>query len=108
MFLEFLFSISIFIIYRKISSSYKTISSFLSPTPQVEWVKMGQRLPTKATIESHGKLLIIPDVEQEDGGKYMCKAKNTLGEAVHYFTVTVEGIFFPELNPEANGKQISQ
>ncbi|CAF96910.1 unnamed protein product, partial [Tetraodon nigroviridis] len=61
------------------------------PTPQVEWVKMGQRLPTKATIESHGKLLFVPTVEQEDGGKYMCKAKNTLGEAVHYFTVTVEG-----------------
>lgn len=60
------------------------------PTPQVEWVKMGQRLPTKAKTESHGKLLIVPDVEQEDGGKYMCKAKNTLGEAVHYFTVTVE------------------
>lgn len=69
---------------------------------------MGQRLPTKAKTESHGKLLIVPDVEQEDGGKYMCKAKNTLGEAVHYFTVTVEGIFFPELKPEANGKQISQ
>uniref|UniRef100_A0A674PM47 Neural cell adhesion molecule L1-like protein n=1 Tax=Takifugu rubripes TaxID=31033 RepID=A0A674PM47_TAKRU len=60
------------------------------PTPQVEWVKMGQHLPTKAKMESHGKLLIVPDVEQEDGGKYMCKAKNTVGEAVHYFTVIVE------------------
>lgn len=69
---------------------------------------MGQRLPTKAKIESHGKLLIVPDVEQEDGGKYMCKAKNPLGEAVHYFTVTVEGIAFPERKSEANIKQISQ
>ncbi|XP_056886175.1 neural cell adhesion molecule L1-like protein isoform X2 [Takifugu flavidus] len=60
------------------------------PTPQVEWMKMGQHLPTKAKTESHGKLLIVPDVEQEDGGKYMCKAKNTVGEAVHYFTVIVE------------------
>lgn len=66
---------------------------------------MGQRLPTKATIESHGKLLFVPTVEQEDGGKYMCKAKNTLGEAVHYFTVTVEGMIFPELKPNANRKQ---
>lgn len=74
--------------------------SFLSPTPQVEWVKMGQRLPTKARIESHGKLLIVPDVEQDDGGKYMCKAKNTHGEAVHYFTVTVEGTFSPEPKPD--------
>lgn len=69
---------------------------------------MGQHLPTKAKTESHGKLLIVPDVEQEDGGKYMCKAKNTVGEVVHYFTVTVEGIFLPEPNPEENIKQLSQ
>lgn len=61
---------------------------------------MGQSLPEKAKIESHGKLLIVPDVEQEDGGKYMCKAKNSLGEAVHYFTVTVEGMFFPKIKPD--------
>uniref|UniRef100_A0A671YXI3 Cell adhesion molecule L1-like b n=1 Tax=Sparus aurata TaxID=8175 RepID=A0A671YXI3_SPAAU len=60
------------------------------PTPQVEWVKMGHQLPSKAKVENHGKLLIVPRVEQEDSGKYMCKAKNTLGEAVHYFPVTVE------------------
>uniref|UniRef100_A0A8C4ID35 Neural cell adhesion molecule L1-like protein n=1 Tax=Dicentrarchus labrax TaxID=13489 RepID=A0A8C4ID35_DICLA len=61
------------------------------PTPQVEWVKVGHRLPIKAKLENHGKLLIVPRVEQEDSGKYMCKAKNALGEAVHYFTVTIEG-----------------
>ncbi|XP_022078117.1 neural cell adhesion molecule L1-like protein isoform X2 [Acanthochromis polyacanthus] len=60
------------------------------PTPQVEWVKVGHQLPVKATLESHGKLLIVPRVEQEDSGKYMCKAKNPLGEIFHYFTVTVE------------------
>uniref|UniRef100_A0A8C4IFI8 Neural cell adhesion molecule L1-like protein n=1 Tax=Dicentrarchus labrax TaxID=13489 RepID=A0A8C4IFI8_DICLA len=60
------------------------------PTPQVEWVKVGHRLPIKAKLENHGKLLIVPRVEQEDSGKYMCKAKNALGEAVHYFTVTIE------------------
>uniref|UniRef100_A0A4W6FUJ0 protein-tyrosine-phosphatase n=1 Tax=Lates calcarifer TaxID=8187 RepID=A0A4W6FUJ0_LATCA len=60
------------------------------PTPKVEWVKMGHHLPDKAKPESHGKLLIVSAVEQEDSGKYMCKAKNTLGEVVHYFTVTVE------------------
>ncbi|XP_077386051.1 neural cell adhesion molecule L1-like protein isoform X7 [Festucalex cinctus] len=60
------------------------------PTPEVEWVKMGHKLPAKAKLESHGKLLIVPSIEQEDSGKYMCKAKNILGEVVHYFTVTVE------------------
>ncbi|XP_057701817.1 neural cell adhesion molecule L1-like protein isoform X3 [Corythoichthys intestinalis] len=60
------------------------------PTPQVEWVKMGHKLPVKAKVESHGKLLIVPSVEQEDSGKYMCKAKNRLGEVVHYFTINIE------------------
>ncbi|XP_068598340.1 neural cell adhesion molecule L1-like protein isoform X1 [Brachionichthys hirsutus] len=60
------------------------------PTPRVEWVKMGHQLPMKAKLENHGKLLIVPRAEQEDGGKYMCKAKNMLGEASLYFTVTVE------------------
>uniref|UniRef100_A0A8C3AQ76 Neural cell adhesion molecule L1-like protein n=1 Tax=Cyclopterus lumpus TaxID=8103 RepID=A0A8C3AQ76_CYCLU len=60
------------------------------PTPQVEWVKMGHQLPVKAKLENHGKLMIVPRVDREDGGKYMCKAKNALGEAVHYFTLMVE------------------
>ncbi|KAM4587985.1 neural cell adhesion molecule L1-like protein isoform 2-T8 [Odontesthes bonariensis] len=60
------------------------------PTPEVEWVKIGHQLPEKATKENHGKLLHIPGAEQGDSGKYMCKARNPLGEDVHYFTVTVE------------------
>nr|XP_046240743.1 neural cell adhesion molecule L1-like protein isoform X2 [Scatophagus argus] len=60
------------------------------PTPQVEWVKVGHRLPTKTKLENHGKLLIVPRAEREDSGKYMCKAKNAHGETIHYFTVTVE------------------
>ncbi|KAK7916150.1 hypothetical protein WMY93_011911 [Mugilogobius chulae] len=60
------------------------------PTPQVEWFKIGHELPEKASVENHGKLLVVSRAEQEDSGKYMCKAKNALGEAVHYFTVIVE------------------
>ncbi|XP_029990731.1 LOW QUALITY PROTEIN: neural cell adhesion molecule L1-like protein [Sphaeramia orbicularis] len=70
------------------------------PTPEVEWMRVAHELPQKAQVESHGKLLIIPRAEQEDSGKYLCKAKNRLGEAVHYFTVTVEEppewVFEPE------------
>ncbi|XP_056606250.1 neural cell adhesion molecule L1-like protein isoform X3 [Triplophysa dalaica] len=60
------------------------------PTPKVEWVRMGHKLPEKAVVESHGKLLTKEMVNEEDEGKYMCKAKNLHGEAVHYFHVTVE------------------
>uniref|UniRef100_UPI003AAB0F25 neural cell adhesion molecule L1-like protein n=1 Tax=Centroberyx gerrardi TaxID=166262 RepID=UPI003AAB0F25 len=80
------------------------------PTPQVEWVKMGHKLPDKATVENHGKLLIVPRVEEEDNGKYMCKAKNSLGEAVHYFTVTVEEppewVFEPESQLKMIGSDV--
>nr|XP_043880085.1 neural cell adhesion molecule L1-like protein isoform X2 [Solea senegalensis] len=71
------------------------------PTPQVEWVKMGHHLPLKAKKENHGKLLIVPRVDQEDSGKYMCLAKNELGEAMHYFTVTVEEPPEWEFEPES-------
>uniref|UniRef100_A0A665VUF5 protein-tyrosine-phosphatase n=1 Tax=Echeneis naucrates TaxID=173247 RepID=A0A665VUF5_ECHNA len=81
-----------------------------SPTPQVEWVKMGHQLPVKAKLENHGKLLIVPTVEQEDSGKYMCKAKNVLGETFHYFTVTVEEppewVFEPESQLNMIGSEV--
>lgn len=62
-----------------------------SPTPKIEWVRMGHRLPDRATIENHGKLLSIDRVNEDDSGKYMCKARNILGEANHSFDVSVEG-----------------
>lgn len=63
-----------------------------SPTPKVEWVKTGfKKLPEKAVVESHGKLLTIEMVNEEDEGEYMCKAKNPHGEVVHNYHVTVEG-----------------
>ncbi|XP_035760919.1 neural cell adhesion molecule L1-like protein isoform X6 [Neolamprologus brichardi] len=70
------------------------------PTPQVEWMKMGHKFPSKVKFENHGKLVIVPRAELEDSGKYMCKAKNPLGEVQHTFTVTVEEppewVFEPE------------
>lgn len=60
---------------------------------------MGPRLPAKAKVENHGKLLMVPDVQQEDGGNYMCRARNLLGDTVHYFTVTVEGSHTPRPLP---------
>uniref|UniRef100_G3PD59 Neural cell adhesion molecule L1-like protein n=1 Tax=Gasterosteus aculeatus aculeatus TaxID=481459 RepID=G3PD59_GASAC len=70
------------------------------PTPSVEWVKLGHQLPDKVRLENHRKRLIVPKVDREDDGKYMCKAKNALGEATHYFTLTVEEppewVFEPE------------
>lgn len=65
---------------------------FLRPTPAIEWIKMWDNLPTRTQIKNYGKLLTIPNVTDQDEGKYMCKAKNDLGEAVHHFQVVVEGM----------------
>ena len=62
-----------------------------SPTPIIKWEKLGHKLPDKARVEHHGKLLVVPSVDEGDNGKYMCKASNSHGVAQHFFTVTVEG-----------------
>lgn len=60
------------------------------PTPRVEWFKVGHGLPDRAIVENHGKVLKIPEVQQEDEGQYTCKAKNSHGETGHFFHVIVE------------------
>ncbi|XP_041801403.1 neural cell adhesion molecule L1-like protein isoform X2 [Chelmon rostratus] len=60
------------------------------PTPKVRWMKMGDELPSQTEFNNFGKLLTISAVEERDGGKYMCTAENSAGEAVHYFDVIVE------------------
>uniref|UniRef100_A0A8C9S0S4 Neural cell adhesion molecule L1-like protein n=1 Tax=Scleropages formosus TaxID=113540 RepID=A0A8C9S0S4_SCLFO len=60
------------------------------PTPKIEWTKMGKGLPERVSVQNHGKLLTVLRVQEEDNGKYMCRARNAHGEAEHYFHVTVE------------------
>ncbi|XP_041945854.1 neural cell adhesion molecule L1-like protein isoform X3 [Alosa sapidissima] len=60
------------------------------PTPKVEWFKVGHGLPDRAIVENHGKVLRIPQVQQEDEGQYKCKAKNSHGEVAHSFHAIVE------------------
>ncbi|CAL8369397.1 unnamed protein product [Lota lota] len=60
------------------------------PTPLVEWIKLGEKLPSRTKIQNFGKLLNISHGSEKDDGKYMCKAKNIAGEYVHYFDVMFE------------------
>lgn len=54
-------------------------------------MKMGDELPARTKLDNFGKLLTIAAIEESDEGKYMCLAKNSAGQAVHYFDVIVEG-----------------
>uniref|UniRef100_W5MUN0 Neural cell adhesion molecule L1-like protein n=1 Tax=Lepisosteus oculatus TaxID=7918 RepID=W5MUN0_LEPOC len=76
------------------------------PTPSYEWVRVGADMPEQARKENHGKLIRIPNVQEEDDGKYMCKAKNSLGEVHHYFHVTVEEPPQWDFKPESQIKVI--
>lgn len=69
----------------------KSAIRLCSPTPKVKWMKMGDRMPTRAQYLNYGKLLTISAAQENDGGKYMCTATNSAGEDVHYFDVLVEG-----------------
>ncbi|XP_056279234.1 neural cell adhesion molecule L1-like protein isoform X3 [Pseudoliparis swirei] len=60
------------------------------PTPTMSWIKMGDKLPLRTQFNNFGKLLSISSVDESDSGKYMCKAHNSEGEAVHYIDVIVE------------------
>ncbi|XP_052415487.1 neural cell adhesion molecule L1-like protein isoform X9 [Carassius gibelio] len=72
------------------------------PTPEVEWVKIGShKLPERVVVESHGKLLTVEMVNEEDEGKYMCRATNLYGDVMHYFHVTVEEPPEFEIEPQS-------
>ncbi|KAJ8361263.1 hypothetical protein SKAU_G00177880 [Synaphobranchus kaupii] len=60
------------------------------PTPKIEWIKVGRGLPNKASIENHGKLLTISEVDADDEGMYVCNATNPYGKVAHSFHVRVE------------------
>ncbi|KAM9855403.1 cell adhesion molecule L1-like a isoform 2-T2 [Aulostomus maculatus] len=60
------------------------------PTPKMEWMKLGDKLSTRTKLHNFGKLLTISAIEERDEGKYMCMARSSAGEAVHYFDVIVE------------------
>ena len=47
-----------------------------SPTPDVEWSKVGGRLSPNA-VDEDGKLKLF-NVTKQDEGEYECKAKNTI------------------------------
>ncbi|KAK7502639.1 hypothetical protein BaRGS_00006214, partial [Batillaria attramentaria] len=55
-----------------------------APPPEITWTRAGGRLPANAVRK--GNDLVITDMKQNDVGKYVCHAKNILGET----TITVD------------------
>lgn len=62
-----------------------------NPKPKVTWLKQNSSLPAdKRFLPSHGGLMIT-DVTSQDGGMYMCVARNILGEVSSSTILTVQG-----------------
>lgn len=47
-----------------------------SPTPRVDWTRLGSPLPGRARKESFGMELVIDNVQFEDAGNYECNGIN--------------------------------
>ncbi|XP_052897549.1 obscurin [Anopheles moucheti] len=65
------------------------------PMPTVEWIRDGRRLvpSEKYRIEAERNglaRLIVDDVQEEDLGRYSCKAVNNLGEAICHANLKFE------------------
>ena len=62
-----------------------------NPQPQVKWLKQNSSLlADKRIVQSRGGL-IIKDVTSQDGGLYICKARNILSVITSSAALTVQG-----------------
>lgn len=79
-----------------------TLSPVNDATMLIEWYKDGKLLPMghkyKTTCDFGFVALDILYAFPEDSGTYMCKAKNTAGEAVTTCVINVDGMYFTKLN----------
>ena len=55
-----------------------------------KWYKNGMQIPEKVA-GSDGKILFIPELEQNDSGVYTCIAGKTNGVILHHVLVLVQG-----------------
>lgn len=71
------------------------IASHSSPTPAVTWARIGAPLPANRTsTESHGQILVIEDIQDEDAGTYECVGSNdSPGTATQTFFLNIEGTY---------------
>ncbi|XP_046682308.1 contactin isoform X2 [Homalodisca vitripennis] len=50
--------------------------AFGYPVPSYNWTRRGSALPRQAIFASYNRVLLIPNVQVEDQGEYICRATN--------------------------------
>ena len=63
-----------------------------APRPFITWLKDSTRIRSDrhVVLAESGQLLVIAQVEEEDGGSYSCQATNSQGNVKQTATVKIE------------------
>ncbi|XP_062850714.1 neuronal cell adhesion molecule a [Trichomycterus rosablanca] len=65
------------------------------PTPEISWTKLNGNLPSsRISFGNFQRTLNITSVTEEDGGDYVCLAKNHFGSVNHTITVVIKAAPF--------------
>jgi hypothetical protein len=62
-----------------------------SPVPSYNWTRRGAGLPKSAMSASYNRVLIIPKVQVEDQGEYVCRAANEKAAIEHSVVLNIQG-----------------
>lgn len=65
---------------------------YFSPVPSYNWTRKGAPLPRSAKGLSFSRVLIIPNVQVEDQGEYICRAYNGRSSIEHGVQLSIQGI----------------
>jgi hypothetical protein len=62
-----------------------------SPVPSYNWTRRGAGLPKSAIAANYNRVLIIPRVQVEDQGEYVCRATNEKTAIEHSVVLNIQG-----------------
>lgn len=66
---------------------------FFSPVPSYNWTRRGAPLPKNSYLTSFNRVLIIPHVEVDDQGEYICRAYNDRASIANSVILDIQGNF---------------
>ena len=63
-----------------------------TPEPTLTWFKDDKELMPSSKVIISGSRIQVKSLVREDGGRYRCNFKNTVGEVSHLIRMVVEGM----------------
>lgn len=65
---------------------------YFSPVPSYNWTRKGGNLPRSAFFVSYNRVLVIPKVQVEDEGEYICRAYNDRASIENNVILSIQGM----------------